>query len=115
MKILWQLFLILLFSFLGEVISLYVLPFPFPGSIIGLILLFLFLCLRVVKVTHMKEVSQWLQKNMAFFFVPLCVGIMDFFDVIRLQWHIILIVIIFSTILTMMATAFVAQKGAKHE
>ena len=42
MKILFQLFILfIVFTLLGELISYY-LPFSFPGSLIGLILLLLF-------------------------------------------------------------------------
>lgn len=114
MKLLFQLLIIISFTFLGELISS-VLPFSFPGSLIGLLLLFMALCLKIVKVLHVKEVSQWLQKNMAFLFVPLCVGVMQYFDIIKLHFLEFIILLVVSTIVTMVLTALVGNKGAKNE
>lgn len=114
MKILLQLFILILFTLLGELIA-YVLPFKFPGSMIGLLLLFVALLLKIVKVEHIKEVSMWLQKYMAFLFVPLCVGLMQYFDLINLHWVEILLVLVISTIVTLITTALIAQRGVKNE
>ena len=43
------------------------LPFAFPASVIGMILMFLLLAFRVLKVDHIREKSDFLLGNMAFF------------------------------------------------
>src|SRR5690554_2375799 len=114
MKILFQLFILIVFTLLGELISYY-LPFSFPGSLIGLILLFLALLLKLIKVDHIKEVACFLQKYMAFLFVPLAVGLMEYFDLISLHWVELVLVLIISTTITLIITALLAQRGIKHE
>ncbi len=114
MKIFLQLFILILFTLVGEAIAYY-LPFNFPGSLIGLLLLFIALLLKIVKIEHIKNVSLFLQKYMAFLFVPLCVGMMQYFDLIELHWVEILLVLVVSTIVTLITTAFVAQRGVKNE
>ena len=114
MKLLFQVFIILLFTFIGELISS-VLPFSFPGSLIGLVLLFTALCFKIVKVSYVKDISNFLQKYMAFLFVPLCVGMMQYFDIIALHWLEIIILMVVSTVVTMIVTALVAKGGHKHE
>jgi holin-like protein len=114
MKILFQLFILIVFTLLGELISYY-LPFSFPGSLIGLILLFLALLLKLIKVDHIQEVASFLQKYMAFLFVPLAVGLMEYFDVIALHWVELILVLIISTTITLIVTSLLAQRVIKHE
>ena len=114
MKIIYQLFLILLFTFIGELIAS-ILPFPVPGAIIGLLLLLLFLVLKIIKVEYVYELSFWLQQNMAFLFIPLCVGIMDYFDILKLKWFEFLIITIVSTVITMIVTGLIAKVGCCDE
>lgn len=113
MKIMYQLFIILLFTLLGEFIS-YLLPFNFPGSIIGLLLMFLALLLNILKVKHVFEVSLWLQQNMAFLFTPLAVGVMNYFDILKLKWFEFLIVTTISTLITLIITALIAKVGEEN-
>lgn len=112
MKILSQIFILLAFNFLGELIAS-ILPFTFPGSLIGLILLFISLVTKIIRPNQIKDLSTFLQSNMAFLFVPLCVGMMEYFDLIELHMLEIILVLFASTIITMIATALIAQRGSK--
>lgn len=60
----------------AEIISA-LLPFAFPSSVIGMLLLLALLMGGVVKERHIKRVSGFLIGNMAFFFLAACVGLMD--------------------------------------
>lgn len=60
----------------AEVISA-LLPFTFPASVIGMLLLLALLMGGIVKERHIKRVSGFLIGNMAFFFLASCVGLMD--------------------------------------
>jgi len=111
-KIIVQIIILILFTLLGELIA-YILPFSFPGNLIGLILLFLALLTKLIKPVYIKETSQFLQKYMSFLFVPLCVGLMVYFDLIQMHWLEILLVLIISTTVTFISTAWVANRGAK--
>ncbi|MDY0277486.1 MAG: CidA/LrgA family protein [Acholeplasma sp.] len=114
MKILKEFLIILIFTFFGELIA-WLLPFSFPGSVIGLLLFFVSLLTKIIKVEQVKELSNWLQKNMAILFVPLCVGVMQYFDIIKVQWLEIIIILFFSTALTMLVVSLVAKRGVKNE
>lgn len=81
------------------------LPFPFPASVIGLILLFFLLLLRVLKVDHIREKSDFLLENMAFFFIPAGVGIINYFDVLKGFAGQLIAVCVISTFVTFAATA----------
>ena len=82
MKILWQLCFLFALSFVGEIASS-LLPFPFPASVISLLVLLFLLCIRAVKPEQIRETSDFLLKNMAFFFLPAGVQVMEQFAVIQ--------------------------------
>ena len=71
-----QFCIILAFSFTGELLNR-LLPLPVPASIYGLVLLFLALEFKILKVDHIREVSKFLIGIMSIFFVPSSVGFID--------------------------------------
>lgn len=82
------------------------LPFAFPASVIGMILMSLLLAFRVLKVDHIREKSDFLLENMAFFFIPAGVSIINYFDVLK-DWVFQLIFIcIVTTVITFAVTAY---------
>ena len=81
MKLYVQLMYILIFSMLGECLST-AFSLPVPGSIIGLVLLFLALQFNIIRLRHIYDVGQFLLSNMTILFLPAAVGVMDKFDVI---------------------------------
>ncbi len=82
MKLYVQFMIILVFSFLGEAIST-IFHLPIPGSIIGLILLFLALEFKLIRLRHIHTVGNFLLANMTILFLPAAVGIMERFDAIK--------------------------------
>lgn len=61
--------IIMLFYFLGEFLS-FLINGIVPGSVCGMVLLFLSLLLKFVKPRDVRSVSNALTQNMALFFVP---------------------------------------------
>ncbi len=86
MKVFKQFTLILCFSFIGEIISWIIsklIPgFFFPGSLIGMILLFILLYTKVIKISWVEDVGTFLVDNVGFFFIPAAVSVMGYFDII---------------------------------
>ena len=76
---------ILLFSFIGEFLSL-ISPVAIPGSVIGMVLLFIALHFKWLKLNQVEEVGNWLTDNMAIFFVPAGVGLMTNFGILGDVW-----------------------------
>lgn len=76
MKIMMQIAIIFLLCFVGELIAA-ILPFPFPASVISMILVFCFLLWGPLKVYHIKKQTDFLLDNMAFFFIPPAVSIIE--------------------------------------
>ena len=76
MKYLSQFCIILGFTMAGEALQR-LLPLPIPGSVWGLALLFLALCLGIVKTEQVKDVASFLISVMPLMFVAPAVGIVE--------------------------------------
>ena len=105
MKIIYQIGIIFTLCWASEIIE-GLLPFSFPASVIGMILLFILLAFRVLKVEHIREKSDFLLFNMAFFFIPAGVSIINYFDVLKGNVGKLLLICFLTTILTFATTAW---------
>lgn len=82
------------------------LPFPFPGSVLAMIILFVLLVLGVVKARQVEPVADFLLKNMSFVFLPATVSIITYLDVFKgIVWKFLFICIV-TTIITFACTAY---------
>ena len=76
MRYVKQFGIILLISFLGEVLHA-LLPLPVPASIYGIVLLFLCLQTGLLKVSAIRETSRFLIAIMPMLFLPAAVGLIE--------------------------------------
>lgn len=100
--------IILFFLSFGKLLGSY-LPFVFPGSIIGLILLFLSLNLRLVKVEWIMMSGSLLLKYMAVLFIPVGVGLINYLQLILDNWFVISFSFIFTTLLILLCVGHLYQ------
>ncbi len=105
MKLLGQIGIIFGICLVGELISS-LLPFAFPASIISLVLLFLLLWSRVLKIDHIQMKADFLLQNMAFFFIPAGVGIIEYADIMKTIWWQLLVICLVTTLLVFAATTW---------
>ncbi len=108
MKYAKELMIILLFSFIGEVLN-HLIPLPIPASIYGMVLLFISLATKFIKLEQVEETAEFLLSIMLIFFVPASVGIMDTFFAYKSSMAFIVIIVIISTIVVMATTGLVSQ------
>ena len=119
-KLLVQIGIVFGICLIGELISK-LLPFVFPSSVIGMILLFLVLLCRLLKVEHIQEKGDFLLKNMAFFFIPSGVALIEQVDVLKAKLVPLLLVCLITTVLTFFVSAMTIrlvtrwQNGLKKE
>lgn len=109
MRYVIQLFIIICFSFAGELLHR-VLPIPIPASIYGIILLFSALELRLLKVEHIREVSTTLIISMPVMFVPPAVGLINTWDNIKNNWQEYLLITFASTFMVMAVAGWTTQR-----
>ncbi|CEP80190.1 CidA/LrgA family protein [Paraclostridium sordellii] len=111
MKLLRQLALILIIWAIGEYISSFLSHIIIiPGSIIGMILLFVLLKIKVVKVESIEELSNFFLDNMAMFFVPAGVSLIKSLGLIGSNVIVLAATILISTTLVMVVTAIIVEK-----
>ena len=80
-------------SELGYALAAWV-DIPLPGNMLGMVLLFAMLASGVVKPAWIESGATLLLKHLAFFFVPIAVGLMSLADVLRASgWALIVILL----------------------
>lgn len=104
--------LILLFLFIGEAVR-YIFNIPVAGNIIGMLLLFLALKQKWVKLEYIKPASDKLLEFLVLFFIPYGVGLMVYFDLVEIFWFQMSVAVIISTLLTLYVTAVIIEKFGK--
>ena len=97
---------------LGELV-VYLTHIKLPSSIIGMLLLTLFLKLGWIKLHWVQGMSDFLVANLGFFFVPPGVALMLYFDIIAAQFWPIVIATLASTLLVIIVTGWVHQSALK--
>ena len=107
MKYLRQFMIILLFSFLGELLK-YVLPLPVPG-IYGLVLLFIALETRILPLAAVKDAGKFMIEIMPLMFIPAGAGLIDAWDALRPICVQIVMIMVVSTIVVMIVSGHVTQ------
>ena len=117
MRYLRQLMIVLIPYVIGTILQL-TLKLPIPGSVIGLILLFLALQIGLVKIEMIEELCEFLLSNMSFFFIPAGVGLMTVFGVLKGKWIPFTTIVILSTLIVWTVSALVVKflrKGRLNE
>lgn len=101
----------ILFAFLalGELV-VWATGVPVPSSVLGMILLASALKAGVVKLRHVERVAGFLTHNLAFFFVPAGVGLMNCLGLLREQWLPIAGASVASTVVIIAVTGHVHQR-----
>lgn len=77
-----------------------------PSSIIGMLLLAFLLKVKVIKLEWVETISNFLVKNMGFFFVPPGVALMLYFDIIGKEIVPIVLATTLSTMLVLVVTGW---------
>ncbi|MGI5894925.1 MAG: CidA/LrgA family protein [Candidatus Merdivicinus sp.] len=106
MKILMQVAIVFGVCLIGEGLALLI---PLPASVISMILLFLLLLCKLLKPAHIAEKSDFLLKNMAFFFIPAGVAIMESAGILLENLFPFLAICLITLILTFAATAWTVR------
>lgn len=116
MKFLKQMCLIVLFSFLGELFR-FLIPFPIPASIYGMVFLFGALSLKLITVDSVRETGSFLTSFLPVMFVAPVVNLLDCWDVLKGNLIPLLAITLVSTVIVFFVSGHVTQllikKGGK--
>ena len=108
MKYLKQFLLIILFSFLGELCR-YLIPYPIPASIYGMVLLFGALTFKIVKIENIREGGYFLTSCLPILFIAPAVNLMDCWEQVRANWLAVSLIVVASTFVTFGVSGMVTQ------
>ena len=102
------------FTLLGEAFSRLI-PLPIPAAVYGLVLLFLALCLKLVKVEHISKISDFLLTILPFLFVSSTVNLLESWGILASHIIPIILLVVSSTILVFAIAGLVSQAFCRKE
>ena len=108
MKYLKQLMIILGAYLLGVAIQ-FMFNLPIPGTVLGLVILFLGLYSGIIKVEMIEDMCEILISHMSFLFVPAGVGLITSFNLLSENIVALSLIILISTIIVWLITAYVVK------
>lgn len=114
MKYLNQFLIILGFTLAGEALQRIV-PLPIPASVYGIVLLFLALCFKLIRLEQVKEAGGFLTSILPVLFVAPAVGILENWALIRGALVPMFLLVLASTALTFGISGRITQAIMKKE
>ena len=108
MKYLLQFSIIGLITFISELLS-YFIHLPIPAGIYGLILLFLLLYMKIVKLEWVENAADFLLSVMPVMFVPAAVSLMTRWELIKNDVAGLVVTTVVSTAIVMIVSGLVTQ------
>lgn len=111
-----QLLIVLAVNYAGIVLGK-LLHLPTPGTVNGLLLLFILLLFKVIKVNQIEKVCDFLLINMIIAFLPPGVRLINSLSLLKTDFFKLIFLLIVTTIITMSVTAlsvdFIIKKRSK--
>ncbi len=79
-----------------------------PGSILGIVVVFILLETKILRLEWIELGANWLLAELLLFFIPAAVGIMKYFPMLEAEGLQILAVVLFSTVIVMVSSGLTA-------
>lgn len=108
MKYLKQFAVIILITFLGEILKSIV-PLAIPASIYGLVLMLIALQCKLITLENVQDAGVFLIEIMPIMFIPAAVGLIDSWEVLKPICLPIIIITVLTTVIVMAVTGKVTQ------
>ena len=108
MKYVRQFTIILVVSFIGELLN-YLIPLPVPASIYGLVIMLISLLTGVIPLHAVRDTGRFLVEVMPLMFIPGAVGLLESWGVLRPIWAPVLAITVVTTVAVMAATGRITQ------
>ena len=112
MSILAQICVIFGICLISEGISA-VLPFTFPASVLAMVILLILLAFKVLKPRQLQESAGFFMDHMAMFFIPVCVSLLKYLDVLLANFWAVVLISLLTTPLVFFVTGHVVQLTMK--
>lgn len=108
MKYLYQFAIIGTITLFGEILNI-LLPFSVPASVYGMVLMFLALLFKVIKIEQVEETADFFVGIMPVFFIGPAVGMMDTLPGVKGELLPVLVTTLVTTVVTMAVTGIVTE------
>ena len=108
MKYIKQFLIIIIISFLGEILNSPI-PLPIPASIYGIVIMFLSLELKIIPLDSVKDVGKFLIEIMPIMFVPSAVGLLTSWGILKNSWIEYLVITVITTFIVMVVSGLITQ------
>lgn len=102
------------FTLLGEALHR-LLPLPIPAAVYGLVLLFVALCLKLVKVEQINKVSDFLLTILPILFVSPAVNLLESWSIVAPNVIPIILLVVSSTVLVFAVAGVISQLFCRKE
>ncbi len=111
-----QISILFLFNFIGQLIQSYF-SLHIPGSLIGMLILFSLLILKIIPIVSIQKGVDFLLKDIPFFFIPVTVGVIQYLTFFHGKGSLTILIVIVSTFFVIgisgMVTNFFLKKEVK--
>lgn len=82
---------------------------PVPGSVIGMILLFILLLSNIVRPAWIENGAGFFTSHLTLFFIPATVGIVNYLNLFTGKGFLLILITILSTAFVMLSSSMVSQ------
>ncbi|MBR0605186.1 CidA/LrgA family holin-like protein [Bacillus safensis] len=86
-----------------------------PGTIIGILVIFLLLHFKIIQLKWIELGALWLLGELLLFFIPSAVGVIDYGKLLSQSGTSIVLVVLISTFVVMLSTGIMTQMIAKRK
>ncbi|HLR62752.1 MAG TPA: CidA/LrgA family protein [Lentibacillus sp.] len=86
-----------------------------PGSVIGLIFLFILLMTGIMKAPWVEDGARFFIKHLALFFIPATVGVINYLDLFSGEGLLLVFIGLVSTLMVMVSAGRVSQLLIEHK
>jgi len=90
------------------------LPIPMPASVIGMVILFILLCTKVIKLEQVEGLGMSLNSKIGFFFVPAGISVINSLGLMQKYGIAICLVIFVATVILLGVTGLFSDMLLRH-
>lgn len=114
LRITIQIGILTLFFLIGQGIQNFF-DLVIPGSVIGLVLLFLCLFFNLIPETWVQEGANFMTRHLIIFFIPATVGIIKYYDLFIGKGFLLIVITIVSSLIVLSVSGYVSDKLATRK
>jgi holin-like protein len=102
-------FITILFIYLFGNVLVAWLQMPVPGSIIGMVLLFIALLTGLIKLDWIEDIAQLHIKHLTLLFIPFTVGVFHYIGIFQIEGLKLVLTLAISSLAVLLVTAYIAE------